>query len=84
MTSRVWLAPFLATLVRPNLRSKRESGYHLKPLKTNYEEAWCAQGDELRTFLVDFVASVTKVEFPAGLSPQHFLEVSKAFVRLSD
>ena len=45
MTSRVWLAPFLATLVRPNLRSKRESGYHLKPLKTNYEEAWCARGD---------------------------------------
>jgi hypothetical protein len=29
---------------------------------------WRAQGDDLRTFLGDFVAALPQIEFPAGLS----------------
>jgi hypothetical protein len=31
-------------------------------------EKWRAQGDDLRTFLVNFVAALPQIEFPAGLS----------------
>jgi hypothetical protein len=29
---------------------------------------WRAQGDDLRTFLGDFVAALPQIEFPAGLN----------------
>jgi hypothetical protein len=29
---------------------------------------WRAQGDDFRTFLTDFAASLPQIEFPAGLS----------------
>ena len=31
-------------------------------------EGWLAQGDDLRTFLGDFVAALPQIEFPAGLN----------------
>jgi hypothetical protein len=34
----------------------------------NYRSRWRAQGDDLRTFLCDFVACLPHVEFPAALS----------------
>ncbi len=33
-----------------------------------YWEKWCAQGDDFRTFLGEFVASLPQVEFPHRLS----------------
>jgi hypothetical protein len=33
------------------------------------EEEWRTQGDDFRTFLGDFVASLTQFEFPAGSNP---------------
>jgi len=29
---------------------------------------WCAQGDDFRTFMRDFVASLPEMEFPAEMS----------------
>ena len=29
---------------------------------------WCAQGDDSRTFLSDFVAALQQIEFPAELN----------------
>jgi hypothetical protein len=31
-------------------------------------EKWCAQGDDLRTFLTEFVAALPQIELPHGLN----------------
>jgi hypothetical protein len=33
-----------------------------------YEKEWHVQGDDLRAFLGDFVAALSQIEFPGGLS----------------
>jgi hypothetical protein len=51
-----------------NLISKRIEGYRRKWLNVNFKRQWCAQGDDFRTFLCDFVASVTQDVLPIGLN----------------
>jgi hypothetical protein len=34
----------------------------MKPMKINWLKKWRAQGDDLRTFLGEFVANLTRVE----------------------
>jgi hypothetical protein len=38
------------------------------PFECKGRRKWCAQGDDLRTFLCDFVACLPQVEFPPTLS----------------
>ena len=57
-----------------NLISKRIEGYRRKSLNVDFKRQWCAQGDDFRTFLSDFVASLTQVEFPNGLTLLHDTE----------
>jgi hypothetical protein len=48
-------------------RSSAHTGRNGNPVMDE-DLKWRAQGDDLRTFLGDFVASLPQVEFPAGLS----------------
>jgi hypothetical protein len=43
-------------------------GFAPQNVNVEHVEEWCAQGDDFRTFLGDFMASLTQFVFSDGLS----------------
>jgi len=43
------------------------------------QKKWCGQGDDLRTFLGDFVAALPQIVFPGGLNMNLLTECNGDF-----